>query len=73
MTFPLVWNAKTLLKTSNIVLFFSPTSPIFLSKSLKCNFVINKINLIILINTTFFMKKIQDSSINSTKFGDFSY
>jgi hypothetical protein len=29
--------------------------------------------LIILINTTFFMKKIQDSSINSTKFGDFSY
>jgi len=29
--------------------------------------------LIILINATFLMKKIQDSNINSTTFGDFSY
>jgi hypothetical protein len=29
--------------------------------------------LIVLINATFSMKKIQDSNINSTKFGDLSY
>jgi hypothetical protein len=31
-----------------------------------------KISLIVLINTSFY-KKIQDSKINSTKFGDLSY
>ncbi len=47
-----IWSAKTLLKTWNIVLVFAPTSPIFLSKSLERNFVINKINLIVFINTS---------------------
>ncbi len=59
------------IKKSNNVLFFATTFPIPLSK--ECNFVINKINLIVLINATFSMKKIQDSNINSTKFGDLSY
>jgi hypothetical protein len=31
--------------------FFAPMSPIFLSKPLECIFLINKINLIVLINT----------------------
>jgi len=67
-----IWSAKTLLK-NQIMSFFAPTLPILLSKSFECNFIIKKINLIILIHTTFFMKKIQDSNINSTKFGDLSY
>jgi hypothetical protein len=46
-----IWSAKTLLKTSNNVLFFAPTSLILLSNPLECKFVINKINLIIFINT----------------------
>jgi hypothetical protein len=45
----------------------------FLSKPLECSFVINKINLIVLINTSFFMKKNQDSNINFKKIGDLSY
>ncbi len=57
-TFPkwhtLIWNAKTLLKTSNNI----PTSPIYFSKPLEYDFVINKINFIILINVASFMKKI---------------
>jgi hypothetical protein len=61
------------LQTSNNVLFFSPTSGILISKPLECNFLINKINLIILINIAFFMKKIQESNINSIEFGDLSY
>jgi hypothetical protein len=42
---------------NNFWMFYSninqkgPTSPIFLSKPLECKFVINKINLIVLINT----------------------
>jgi hypothetical protein len=39
---------------------------------LECKFVINKISLIIFINTSFY-EKIQDSSINSTKYDDLSY
>jgi hypothetical protein len=50
-------SAKTLLKTSNNVLFFAPTSPILLSKPLECKILINEINLVILINTSIFMKK----------------
>jgi hypothetical protein len=37
-------------------------------KSLECNFMIQKINLIVHL----FYEKIQDSKINSTKFGDLS-
>ncbi len=37
-----IWSAKTLLKTSNIISIFAPTSPILLSKLLECKFVINK-------------------------------
>jgi hypothetical protein len=64
---------QNLIKTSNNVLFFAPTSLIFHSKLLECNFVIIKIKLINFINATFFMKKFKDSSINSTKSGDLSY
>jgi hypothetical protein len=35
----------------------APMSLMFLSKPLECNFVIKKTNLIVLINTSFFMKK----------------
>ncbi len=68
-----IWSAKTLLKTSNNVLFFAPMFLVLVSKPSECNFVINKINLIIFINATFFMKKIQHSNINSIKYGDLSY
>jgi hypothetical protein len=64
---------QNLIKTSNNVFCFAPMSLIFLSKLLECNFVIIKIKLIIFINATFFMKKIKESSINSTKSGDLSY
>jgi hypothetical protein len=47
-------------------------SLIFLSKPLEYTFVIIKISLIVLINTSFY-EKIQDAKINSTKFGDLSY
>jgi hypothetical protein len=63
-----IWSAKTLLKTLNYVMYFAPTFLIFLYKPLECKFVINKINLIIFINT-FVYEKIQDFNINSTKFG----
>jgi hypothetical protein len=33
-----IWNAKTLLKKSNNVHFFAPTSPIVLSKPFECKF-----------------------------------
>ncbi len=46
-----ICSAKTLLKTSNNVLFFAPMSLILLSKPLESKFLINKINLVILINT----------------------
>ncbi len=76
-TFPkwytLIWSAKTLFKKSNNVFFSTPTSPIFLSKPLQYDFVINKINFIVLINIAFFMKKIQDFNINSTNFLDLLY
>jgi hypothetical protein len=51
-----IWSAKVLLKTSNNVMYFAPTSLIFLSKPLECKFVINKINLIIFINTSILWK-----------------
>jgi len=57
-----IWSAKTLLK-NQVMSFFAPIFPILLSKSFECNFIIKKINLIILIHTTFFMKKIQDSKL----------
>jgi len=41
----------------NNVLFFASLSFTLLSKPLEFNFVINKINLITLSNTTLFMKK----------------
>jgi hypothetical protein len=40
---------------------------------LQYDFVINKINFIVLINIAFFMKKIQDFNINSTNFLDLLY
>ncbi len=46
---------QTLLKKP-IMSFFAPTSHIFRLKTLECNFIINKINLIVFINATFFMK-----------------
>jgi hypothetical protein len=46
-----IWSVQTLLKTSNNVMYFAPTSLIFLSKPLECKFVNNKINLIIFIST----------------------
>jgi hypothetical protein len=52
-----IWSAKTLLKTSNNVLFFTPTSLILLSKPLECKFLIIKINLIVFINTSISLKK----------------
>jgi hypothetical protein len=52
-----IWSAKTLLETSNIVLIFAPTSPILILNPLECKFVINKINLIIFINTSMIWKK----------------
>ncbi len=54
-----IWSAETLLKTSNTIFFFAPTSPIFLSKPLECKFVINKINLIVLINTFVLWKNLK--------------
>jgi hypothetical protein len=45
-----IWSAKTLLKISSQNI--TPTFPIYLSKPLECKFVINKINLIVLINTS---------------------
>jgi hypothetical protein len=59
-TFPkwhtLIWSVKTVFK-HQIMSFFAPTSPIFLLKTLECNFIIKKMNLIFFINATFFMKK----------------
>jgi hypothetical protein len=40
---------------------------------LEYDFVINKINFIMLINIAYFMKKIQDFCINSTNVFDLSY
>ncbi len=51
-----IWSVETLLKTSNNVFIFAPTSLIFLSKPLECKFVINKINLIVLINASILWK-----------------
>jgi hypothetical protein len=58
------------IETSNIVLFLDPCLLYFFPNLFECNFVINKINLIIFINVALFIKKIQDSNINSTKLGD---
>jgi hypothetical protein len=64
---------QNLLKNQIMSFFCTHVSYTYFQTKLKCSFVINKINLIVLINTTFLMKKIQDSNINSTKFGELSY
>ncbi len=51
-----IWSAKTLLKTLNNVFFFAPKSLIPLSKPLECKIVINKIDLIVLINASILWK-----------------
>jgi hypothetical protein len=66
-----ICSAKTLLK-NQIMSFFSPTSPIFHSKPLECKFLIKKL-IWLSLSTHMFYGKIQDSSINSTKFGDLPY
>jgi hypothetical protein len=52
-----IWSAETLLKTSNNGFFLHPHLPCFFPNLLQCKFVINKINLIFHIITTFSMKK----------------
>ncbi len=51
-----IWSAKTLLKFFKIMSFFAPTSLIPLSKPLECKFVINKINVIVLMNASILWK-----------------
>jgi len=60
------------IKNIKLCPIFPPMSLILLSKPLKCIFLINKINLMSLLMHSFY-EKIQDSNINSTKFGDLSY
>jgi hypothetical protein len=69
----LIWSAKVLVKIFLNVLFLKSTSPLFSPKPLECKMIININNIIVLINVTFLMKKIQDSSINSKKFGFLYY
>jgi hypothetical protein len=45
-----IWSAQTLLK-NQIMSLFAAMSPILFFNPLECNFVIIKINLIVLINT----------------------
>jgi hypothetical protein len=66
-----IWSAKNLLKISIYVFFFTCMS-LFLSKPLECKFLINKLIWLSLL-TYLFYEKIQDSSINSTKFGNWSH
>jgi hypothetical protein len=76
-TFPkwytFIWNAKALLKNQIMSFFLHPHLLYFFPKPLEYDFIKNKISFIILINVNSFMKKIQDFSINSTKFCDLSY
>jgi len=53
-----IWSAKTLLKTSNNVPFFPPTSPILFFPNLwnSYKFLIKKINLIVFINASLLYK-----------------
>ncbi len=55
-----IWSAKTILKNQIMSFFgfFAPPSFIFLSKPLECRFVINKINLIIIVNTSVLWKNL---------------
>jgi hypothetical protein len=62
----LIWSAKVLVKTLKNAIFLRSTFPILPPKPLECKIFIN---IIVLINVTFFMKKIQDSNINSKKIG----
>jgi hypothetical protein len=60
------------IKKSNNVLFFAPTCPILLSKPLECKILIKNLIWLSLLMHPFY-EKIQDSSINSKKFGDLPY
>jgi hypothetical protein len=66
------WSAKTLLKTSNNVLFLHPHLLYFFQNLWNVNLL--QKNLIWLsLSTHLFYEKIQDSNINSKKIVDLSY
>jgi hypothetical protein len=56
-----IWSAKTLLKTSKNVIFWTHISYTSF-QTLECKFVTKKFNLIVLINASI-LWKIQDSNI----------
>jgi hypothetical protein len=66
-----ICSAKTLLKKSNNVLFSHPHLLYFIPNLWNVNLIKNLIWLS--LSTHMFYGKIQDSSINSTKFGDLPY
>jgi hypothetical protein len=67
-----IWSAKTLLKTSNNVFFLHPHLLYFFPNLWNVNLLITKLIWLSLL-TQLFYEKIQDYTINSTNFGNWSY
>ncbi len=67
-----IWNAKTLLKTSNYILFLHPHLLYFFPNFWNVDLWFKKLIWLSLLIHPFY-EKIHDSSINSTNFGDLLY